>query len=191
MALTGAPCPIIIRDKAGRSIAADGYQPISLEAGDMVSLGFATRGARSYLAFRGGLDVAPVLGSASTDTLAVVGPEPVGVGAVLAIADGEHRLSPVSLTESPAFVCPAPGEIVTLDVVMGPRSDWFTERGIETLSSQVYEVTPQSNRVGIRLSGPEASSARTRRSFRARGRRRVPSRFRIAGSPCSSSPTIR
>ncbi|MGL4198925.1 MAG: allophanate hydrolase, partial [Allorhizobium sp.] len=124
--------------------------------GDIVSLGFATRGARSYLAFRGGLDVVPVLGSASTDTLAVVGPEPVGVGAVLAIADGEHRLSPVSLTESPALVCPAPGEIVTLDVVMGPRSDWFTERGIETLSSQVYEVTPQSNRVGIRLSGPEA-----------------------------------
>ncbi len=156
MALTGAPCPIAIRDKAGRTIPAEGYQPISLEAGDMVSLGFATRGARSYLAFRGGLDVAPVLGSASTDTLAVVGPEAVGVGAVLSIADGEHRLSPVSLTESPAFVCPAPGEIVTLDVVMGPRSDWFTERGIETLSSQVYEVTPQSNRVGIRLSGPEA-----------------------------------
>jgi len=156
MALTGAPCPIIVRDKAGRSIAAEGYRPISLEAGDMVSLGFATRGARSYLAFRGGLDVAPVLGSASTDTLAVVGPAPVGVGAVLAIGNGEHRLSPVSLTESPAFVCPAPGEIVTLDVVMGPRSDWFTERGIETLSSQVYEVTPQSNRVGIRLFGPEA-----------------------------------
>lgn len=156
MALTGAPCPISVRNKEGRSIVAEGYQPISLEAGDTVSLGFAARGARSYLAFRGGLDVAPVLGSASTDTLAVVGPEPVGVGAVLAIGKGEQRLSPVSLTESPAFICPAPGEIVTLDVVMGPRSDWFTERGIETLSSQVYEVTPQSNRVGIRLSGPEA-----------------------------------
>ena len=48
-----------------------------------------------------------------------------------------------------------PGEVVTLDVVMGPRSDWFTERGIETLASQIYDVTPQSNRVGIRLSGPE------------------------------------
>ncbi|MDH4414763.1 MAG: urea amidolyase family protein [Rhizobium sp.] len=155
MALTGAPCPISIRDRAGRVIAVEGYQPISLEAGDTVSLGFAARGARSYLAFRGGLDVAPVLGSASTDTLAVVGPDPVGVGAVLAIANGERGLSSVSLNESPAFDCPAPGEIVTLDVVMGPRSDWFTERGIETLASQVYEVTPQSNRVGIRLAGAE------------------------------------
>lgn len=155
MAVTGAPCPLSIRDQAGRIIAAETYQPISLEAGDTVTLGFAARGARSYLAFRGGLDVAPVLGSASTDTLAVVGPEPLGVGAVIAIAKPACGLVAVSLTESPAFVCPAPGEIVTLDVVMGPRSDWFTERGIETLSSQVYEVTPQSNRVGIRLAGPE------------------------------------
>lgn len=156
MALTGAPCPISIRNKAGRVLAAEGYQPISLEAGDTVSLGFAPRGARSYLAFRGGLDVAPVLGSASTDTLAVVGPEPVGAGAVLAISRPERGLLPVSLNEMPAFDCPAPGDIVVLDVVMGPRSDWFTERGVETLASQVYEVTPQSNRVGIRLSGPEA-----------------------------------
>jgi KipI family sensor histidine kinase inhibitor len=155
MAVTGAPCPLSIRDKADRIIAAETYQPISLEAGDTVTLGFAPRGARSYLAFRGGLDVAPVLGSASTDTLAVVGPEPLGVGAVIAIAKPACGLAAVSLTESPAFVCPAPGEIVTLDVVMGPRSDWFTDRGIETLSSQVYEVTPQSNRVGIRLAGPE------------------------------------
>ena len=96
-----------------------------------------------------------VLGSASTDTLAIVGPEPVGAGTVLAIRAAGRGLSPVSLEESPAFDCPAPGEIVTLDVVMGPRSDWFTERGIATLASQVYDVTPQSNRVGIRLAGPE------------------------------------
>jgi KipI family sensor histidine kinase inhibitor len=155
MALTGAPCPLSIRDVTGRIIQAQSYQPISLETGDTVTLGFAPKGARSYLAFRGGLDVSPVLGSASTDTLAIVGPEPVGTGAVLAIGNPEHALSPVSLTEIPAFDCPAPGETVTLDVVMGPRTDWFTERGIETLASQIYDVTPQSNRVGIRLAGAE------------------------------------
>lgn len=155
MALTGAHCPISIRDATGRVTEASSYQPISLEAGDLVTLGFAARGARSYLAFRGSIDVAPVLGSASTDTLAVVGPEPVGVGAELAVGTTERRLLPVSLTESPAFNCPTAGDIVTLDVVMGPRSDWFTEHGIETLASQIYEVTPQSNRVGIRLAGAE------------------------------------
>lgn len=153
MALTGAPCPISVRDGTGRVMTAETYQPISLEAGDTVTLGFAARGARSYLAFRGGLDVAPVLGSASTDTLAIVGPEPVGAGAMLAIKTGGRELSPVSLTETPAFACPAAGEVVTLDVVMGPRSDWFTTSGLQTLATQVFDVTPQSNRVGIRLSG--------------------------------------
>lgn len=154
MALTGAPCPITIRDVKGREIKAETYLPISLEAGDVVTLGFAQKGARSYLALRGGLKVATVLGSASTDTLAVVGPEPVVTGTKLNIGDGQG-LTSVSLDEAPAFDCPAPTEIVTLDVIMGPRSDWFTERGIATLSSQLYTVTPQSNRVGIRIEGAE------------------------------------
>jgi len=153
MALTGAPCPIMIREKAGRMLNADCYQPVSLEPGDVVSLGFAQTGARSYLAFRGGLAVQPVLDSASTDTLALVGPDPVGSGTILAICAGTAGLVPVSLNETRAFEPPTAGETVTLDVVMGPRSDWFTERGIETLATQVFDVTPQSNRVGIRLSG--------------------------------------
>lgn len=154
MALTGAPCPITIRDAKGREIEAETYRPISLEDGDVVTLGFASEGARSYLALRGGFAVATVLGSASTDTLAVVGPEPVVTGTKLNIGDGQG-LTSVSLDEAPAFDCPAPTEIVTLDVIMGPRSDWFTERGIATLSSQLYTVTPQSNRVGIRIEGAE------------------------------------
>ncbi|PYB69791.1 5-oxoprolinase/urea amidolyase family protein [Rhizobium wuzhouense] len=155
MALTGAPCPITIRDAKGREIKAETYRPISLEAGDVVTLGFAAKGARSYLAFRGGVKVTPVLGSASTDTLAVVGPDPVVAGTELRIGEGQG-LAPVSLDEAPAFDSPAAGETVTLDVIMGPRSDWFAEHGIATLSAQLYTVTPQSNRVGIRIEGPEA-----------------------------------
>jgi KipI family sensor histidine kinase inhibitor len=154
MALTGAPCPITIRDAEGRESAGEPYRPIALEAGDRVTLGFAPRGARSYLAIRGGFRVAPVLGSASTDTLAVVGPEPVIAGSQLLIEERKDLLA-VSLDEPPPFDCPAAGDIVTLDVIMGPRSDWFTERGISTLSQQLYTVTPQSNRVGIRIEGAE------------------------------------
>ncbi len=90
MALTGAPCPITIRDAAGRETLAETYKPLSLEPGDVVTLGHAPRGARSYLAIRGGFAVAPVLGSAATDTLAVVGPEPVTAGASLAL-HGEYQ----------------------------------------------------------------------------------------------------
>ncbi|MBB4229894.1 5-oxoprolinase/urea amidolyase family protein [Rhizobium mongolense] len=153
MALTGAPCPISIRDAADRTMSAGTYQPIPLEPGDVVTLGHAPRGMRSYLAIRGGFAVRPILGSASTDTLAVVGPDPVAAGAVLAINNDSSALTSVSLHEAPAFDHPAADETITLDVIMGPRSDWFTEAGIATLSGQLWQVTPQSNRVGIRLSG--------------------------------------
>lgn len=153
VAVTGAPCPIMIRDASGRSISVETYQPVSLEPGDIVTLGHPQRGMRSYLAVRGGFAVKPVLGSASTDTLAVVGPEAVTAGAVLTVGKQTKALKAVSVTQAPAFEHPAPGDTVTLDVVMGPRSDWFTEAGIANLSAQLWQVTPQSNRVGIRLSG--------------------------------------
>src|SRR5690606_21515112 len=53
----------------------------------------------------------------------------------------------------PAFTMPRAGETVILDVVMGPRTDWFTPASVKSFLSQSWAVTPQSSRVGIRLSG--------------------------------------
>jgi KipI family sensor histidine kinase inhibitor len=151
--LAGAACSVTVRDLAGRERAFATYQPVSLEPGDIVTIGHPRKGMRAYLAVRGGFDVAPVLGSAATDTLAVVGPEPVTAGTVLALKERKHGLASVSNDEVPAFELPAAGDVVTLDVVLGPRTDWFTQKGIETLSAQLWQVTPQSSRVGIRLAG--------------------------------------
>ncbi|MGV2126256.1 5-oxoprolinase/urea amidolyase family protein [Agrobacterium vitis] len=153
IALTGAPCPVHIRDASGRVMQAETYQPIALEPGDTVSLGQPPQGMRSYLAVRGGFAVQPVLGSYATDTLAVVGPEPVTAGTVLTLKGSSEGLTAVSLYESPPQDLPSAGDIVTLDVVLGPRTDWFTEKGLATLTDQLWQVTPQSSRVGIRLAG--------------------------------------
>ncbi len=151
--LAGAPCPVTVRDASGRESRFEIYQPISLEPGDIVKIGHPRKGMRAYLAVRGGFDVAPVLGSAATDTLAVVGPEPVTAGTVLVLKDRKDGLTSVSIDEMPAFDPPSAGDVVTLDVVLGPRTDWFTQKGIETLTNQFWQVTPQSSRVGIRLAG--------------------------------------
>jgi allophanate hydrolase subunit 2 len=42
----------------------------------------------------------------------------------------------------------------------GPRDDWFSPAAMTILGSQPYEVTPQSNRVGIRLSGATLERSR-------------------------------
>lgn len=155
IALAGAPCPITVRDAFGRILDMASYRPLALEPGDVVTLGNPAKGMRSYLAVRGGFDVKPVLGSASTDMLAVVGPAPITAGTTLAIDEGATGLASVALTESPVFALPAADDVVTLDVVLGPRTDWFTEKGLETLTGQLWQVTPQSSRVGIRLAGDQ------------------------------------
>ena len=152
IAITGAQTPVIITNASGLQWSADNYQPIELEPGDKVSLGSPSAGLRSYLAIRGGFEATAVLGSLSTDTLAQVGPPALAAGDRLgfnALTTGTS----VSLNESPAFDLPTAATIVTLDVVMGPRTDWFTEDAIQRLGSQLWRVTSQSNRVGIRLAG--------------------------------------
>lgn len=152
IAITGAHTPVTITNVSGLQWQASNYQPIELEAGDRVSLGSPKAGLRSYLAIRGGFDVTPVLGSLSTDTLAQLGPDALAVGDRLGFCEPVTGTS-VSLNEAPAFELPTTANIVTLDVVMGPRTDWFTQDAIQRLSSQLWRVTSQSNRVGIRLAG--------------------------------------
>ncbi|WEX74140.1 5-oxoprolinase/urea amidolyase family protein [Sinorhizobium numidicum] len=153
IALAGASCPITVRDRSGDSFEGAICRPISLEAGDVVMLGQPPKGMRCYLAARGGFEVRTVLGSAASDTLAVVGPEPVAAGTVLPIRQPNAPMESVSLSEVPVEDLPAAGDTVTLDVVMGPRTDWFTETAIARFSEQYWLVTPQSSRVGIRLRG--------------------------------------
>lgn len=152
IAITGAQTPVTITSASGLQWSASNYQPIELEDGDTVSLGSPSAGLRSYLAIRGGFDVTPVLGSLSTDTLAQLGPAALATGDKLGFTTLTTGTS-VSLHETPAFELPTTANIVTLDVVMGPRTDWFTEDAIQRLSSQLWCVTSQSNRVGIRLAG--------------------------------------
>src|SRR5581483_11595798 len=58
---------------------------------------------------------------------------------------------------------PRPGypDPVLLRVVPGPRADWFTPAARDTFTRAGYRVTPDSDRVGVRLAGPALSTART------------------------------
>ena len=151
--VAGAPCAIRIRTADGKVLTAEIGRPLALEAGDEVSFSAPASGVRSYLAVRGGFKVTRILGSAATDTLAMVGPAPVQAGSRLTLNAPETVSASVSLEENPAFTLPKAGEVVMLDLILGPRPDWFSAEALETLSNTDWVVTPQSNRVGIRLDG--------------------------------------
>jgi biotin-dependent carboxylase-like uncharacterized protein len=121
---------------------------IDVPAGSVLDIGRATRGVRSYLAVAGGIDVEPVLGSRSTDTLSGLGPAKLAGGMTLPI--GHTALA----TPSTSLATPSPaddqGDELELGVRLGPRDDWFDSAGLFVTP---YSISPMSNRIGCRLAG--------------------------------------
>lgn len=164
VAVTGAAGALDLRHADGAVWPAERHQPLALDPGDTLTIGAPEVGLRSYLAVRGGFKVAPVLGSAATDTLSGIGPAPLSVGQILSVGKGAkgavmmHQDIRLPGLPQPG-VASATGGIV-LDIVLGPRTDWFTADTIRLLETQPWQVTLQSNRVGLRLAG-EQPLART------------------------------
>lgn len=173
--LTGAPCPMTVRGgHAGSSCV------VWLPDGASLRLGPPTSGLRSYLAVRGGIAVASRLGSRSTDTLSALGPTPLAPGDRLPV--GVAASPPPGVDLAPVRA-PEAGE-VTLRVVDGPRADWFTPDAHAALLSAAYEVTADSNRVGMRLAGPVLDRSRDDE---------LPSEGMVCGAlqvPPSGQPTL-
>ncbi len=111
--------------------------------GATVTVG-ATEGVYAYVAVAGGIDVPVVLGSRSTDTLSGLGPAPLRVGDVLQVGNAITGRRETSLHRSDA----------PLQVVLGPRDDWFADGAVHQLLTTDWAVTPSSDRVGLRLAGP-------------------------------------
>ncbi|MDO5663052.1 MAG: biotin-dependent carboxyltransferase family protein, partial [Brachybacterium sp.] len=174
LALTGAPLEArILRDddedpsehEGGSDLQAQPVamgRPIALHDGEVLHLGIPDRGVRTYLAVRGGFDVAPVLGSCSTDTLSGLGPPPLTGGTELPVADPD-RAGAVAMHASPsARTCPGAGETTVLRVLPGPREDWFEQTALDLLTGQEWQVTEQSDRIGLRLTPLEGGTVLTR-----------------------------
>lgn len=155
VAVTGADLDVTVSSRDGRQWRAPRYQAFALGDGDRLSLGQPRAGVRAYVAVRGGYDVTPVLGSCATDTLARVGPPALRVGDSLP-AGVQRVRQPVGEAQVALAHLPVAGQITTLDIVMGPRTDWFTQDAIERLCAQDWRVTEQSNRIGMRLAGEQA-----------------------------------
>lgn len=156
VAVTGAAGPLMLQATDGRQWPLARHAPIALGDGDRLLIGEAQAGVRSYVAVRGGFDRPPVLGSLSLDTLAGVGPTALAAGERLAVRRPASSAVTDRVQEAPAVAWPAAGQCVTLDMIPGPRTDWFTPEAFALLQAQEWRVTPQSNRVGLRLQGAQA-----------------------------------
>ncbi|WP_426362851.1 biotin-dependent carboxyltransferase family protein [Streptomyces sp. E-08] len=149
VAVGGAPCPVRVDGRP----AAWGTT-VRVGAGSVLEVGAAVRGLRSYVAFGGGIAVAPVLGSRSTDLLSGLGPAPLAEGAVLPLGAATAVGGSV---DAPPW--PGPPDELVLRVRQGPRDDWFTGAALRTFTTRAYRVSPASNRIGLRVEGPALERA--------------------------------
>lgn len=124
--------------------------PFATVDGDELTLGHPASGLRYVIAVRGGVAAEPALDSRASDTLAGLGPAALAAGDVLRVGDrAPHPVEPDAMPRA----LPAPGELVELEITLGPRDDWFTAAALATLTAQEWTATPRSDRVGIRLEG--------------------------------------
>jgi biotin-dependent carboxylase-like uncharacterized protein len=123
----------------------------AVAAGETLRIGRASRGARAYLAVRGGIAVPPVLGSSSTLPAA-------GMGGWLgrALATGDYLRTDPPQADAPMRrladgALPFPQGPAR--VVPGPQTDAFTPYGLRVFFGEAFTVSPRSDRAGVRLQG--------------------------------------
>jgi biotin-dependent carboxylase-like uncharacterized protein len=152
---------------------------LPVRAGQALVLHGARRGMRGYVCVRGGIDVVPMLGSRSTDLGAHfggIGGRSLREGDRLAVGAPAARVGAATPIDAPPFGVKAPewcrfAQVaqervrrgkhaggaepgVPIRVLRGPEYDSFADSAHEALWSEEWRVTPQSNRMGYRLSGP-------------------------------------
>jgi biotin-dependent carboxylase-like uncharacterized protein len=136
--------------------AAPVAEPLVVPAGCRIDLDPAEQGFRSYLAVNGLLGAAPVLGSVAPDPLLGIG-QLLSTGAVICLESRftglDHPFSRVPLFRLDAPVTALGGGDVEVDVTPGPDVAEFGD-GPGRLLAGSFTVTPQSDHIGLRLTGP-------------------------------------
>jgi KipI family sensor histidine kinase inhibitor len=124
----------------------------ALRTGSVLRFGGRRWGGRAYVALGGGIDVPLVLGSRATHTRSGIGgfygrPLRAGDGLTLGAPGGDL------FTSRPRARATVAGG-ARLRVLPGPQDDVFPAAAFDLLQSMRFHVTPQSDRMGYRLTGP-------------------------------------
>jgi len=168
ISLTGAKSPAKLDGKL-----IPFWAPVPVKAGQILEVGKAESGCRSYLAVRNGFDVPVYLGSRSTFALGQFGGH---AGRTLRATDMLVISNPtIAACTTPAPIYSpdaAPAELIPIyasgaeweiGVLYGPHGapDFFTQDAIDMFFSTAWEVHYNSNRLGIRLNGPKPTWTRS------------------------------
>ena len=160
IAITGAEfAPTVTDSETGEETPVPMNRAVRIKKGDVLSCGAAKSGMRGYLAVAGGFDIAPVMGSMSTNLKCKTGGfegRKLKAGDVLPLRLPQGNMYGMSARffEAPSIS----DEVRTVHVIPGPQDDYFSDRGKDTFYSEIYTVTAESDRMGVKLDGAAVES---------------------------------
>ena len=140
----------------GKSVSL--WESIEVKANQILELEFATIGARSYIAFAGGINSKPWLGSRSTFHKA-------GVGGIDGKAIENNQIIPLGKNrkiqqrkiKKSSIPEISKDKNWSIEVVLGPNDDWIDNKGHEIFFNSKWKLQAKSDRTGYRLDGPKLS----------------------------------
>ena len=133
------------------------YEAVSVHKGEMLVFGMAVSGCRTYIACAGGLDIPIVMGSRSTNLKCSLGGyrgRKLQSNDIVYFRNPVRVLSGIKKRKIKETVDNDAPETV-IRVIPGPQEEYFTTGGTETFYSQSYVVSPENDRMGMKLNGPK------------------------------------
>ena len=167
-----APCAFAVAGAdAGFTLDGEpipGWWAATAREGQVLRAAAPRFGLRSYIAFSGGVDVVPVLGARATDLKAGFGGfagRALAAGDRLPLGKAGKLARPFGLAAGKLGLWSAPAERDAATVLrMVPAAEWedHDDEMQSLFLSTEWKVDPASNRVGIRLTGPQIHPRRPR-----------------------------
>lgn len=160
IAITGALTQVLINNQEHSM-----WQTLKMKAGDKLKLGFASQGARIYLAVVGGFDVEPQFGSTATVVRegigGLTGAASSGKGLAKADVLASHKATAVTPFTMPRLAIPDYDSDCVLHTVLGYQEASFSAVDKASFFSSEYTVSERADRMGYRMLGPEVRSSTT------------------------------
>lgn len=131
------------------------WKSVAVKKGQHISFGIRKSGARSYITVAGGFDIPEVMGSKSTYAKARIGGlegREVRKGDILLKA-GEKHSHPLRAGMGLSPSAAVNFEKKTFAIITGPDRNRFSDEAIKGFLEDTYQISPQSDRMGFRLSG--------------------------------------
>jgi len=151
-AVAGAQLDIVLN---GQPLAARSSH--AARAGDILSFGFMTAGARAYVAVAGGIDVPLVLGSRSTYGLGAFGGfEGRKLAAGDAVPVGRSGTTATAGRRAPDDLHETPAKAQTLRVLPGLYFHRLESSAVESFFADGWTVASEADRIGYRCKGGRA-----------------------------------